>query len=305
MKIKVHFSFQVYDLKIKYKIDQILNTLIQDFVIPESDIKNDDVYVRYKFEVAYDIKLFTTILENLNSIYEESLGSKSMSSTFRYFRYIYEYTDDERRNAELYRITSIGNKSELYLSSKSKDELITFCPSCLRNKKVTKNELMFNTSVIKKNPLIFVDEHMVISQDLADKFSEWNLSGYILREVRHKGSTTGQNAFQVIPTNILPPQNLIGQLSSDPQVKMRTCPECGVVEHLQLPYSYDRKVSQLMQDFNLTYEYYPINEETVIRHMLVSKKVITLLVEHGIAHNKTFSDDTKWSLVPVLTNNTV
>jgi hypothetical protein len=38
LKIIVHFSFQVYDLKIKYKIDQILNTLIQDFVIPESDV---------------------------------------------------------------------------------------------------------------------------------------------------------------------------------------------------------------------------------------------------------------------------
>ncbi|MDA5111104.1 hypothetical protein [Brevibacillus thermoruber] len=305
MKINVHFTFQVYDLNIKYKVDQILSSLIQDFVIPEASIKKDDVYVRYKFEVAYDIKLITAIVENLNAIYEKTLGSKSMTSTFRGFRYIYKYTDDEIKNAKLFSITSIGNRPELYLSSKSKAEFVAFCARCSRNEKVTKNELIFNTSVMKKFPIAFVDEHLVISQELADKFNEWNLSGYQLREVIHKGKTTVEKAFQVIPTNILPPQTVIDQLRNDPHIKKQTCPECGVVEHLQFPYCYDEKISQFMQDFNFTYEYYPINEETVVRQMLVSKKVITLLIEHGIAKLEPLSDESKWTLVPVLTNNTV
>jgi hypothetical protein len=52
MKINVYFTFQVYDLKIKYKVDQILHSLIQDFVIPEADIIRDDVFVQYNFEIA-------------------------------------------------------------------------------------------------------------------------------------------------------------------------------------------------------------------------------------------------------------
>lgn len=305
MKIKVHFTFRVYDLKTKFKIDQILNSLIKDFVVPEPDIKNDDVYVRYKFEVVYDKYLIESILEKLNSIYEDSLGSKKMSSTFRDFRYIYEYTDDEMENAELYRITSIGNRPELYVSNKTKYELKPFCPKCSRYERIIKDELMFNTFVLKKSPLVFVNDYMVISQDLAEKFREWNLSGYELREVRHKGSKLGQNAFQVIPTNILPPQTSTAPLSDDPQIKMRKCPECGVVEHLQLPYVYDKKAIHFMQDFNVTYEYYPINDDTVIRDMLISKKVIRLLVEQGIANIKTSSNDNNWTLVPVLTNTTL
>ncbi|CAJ1002229.1 hypothetical protein [Brevibacillus aydinogluensis] len=305
MKINVYFTFQVYDLKIKFKVDQILHSLIQDFEIPEADIIRDDVFAQYKFEVAYDTELITAIVENLNAIYEKTKGRKLMSPTFRGFRYIYKYTDDEIKNAKLFNITSIGNKPQLYLSNKSKDEVASFCTRCLRNKKVNNNELAFNTSVMKKYPIVFVDEHLVISQELADKFSEWNLSGYELREVIHKGKTTGEKAFQIIPTNILPPQTVIEQLRNDPHIKQQTCPECGVVEHLQVPYCYDENISQFMHDFNFTYEYYPINNKTVIRDMLVSKKVITLLVEHGIAKLETLSDESKWTLVPVLTNNTV
>ncbi|CAJ1002235.1 hypothetical protein [Brevibacillus aydinogluensis] len=303
MKINVYFTFQVYDLKIKYKVDQILHSLIQDFVIPEADIIRDDVFVQYNFEIAYDTKLITTIVKNLNAIYEKANGN--MTPTFREFRYEYTYTDDEMKNAELFRITSIGNRPELYHSSKSIVEFVPFCARCSRNEKVTKNNLIINTSVMKKFPIIFVDKYLVISQELANKFNEWNLSGYQLREVIHKGKTTGEKAFQVIPTNILPPQTVIDQLRNDPHIKQQTCPECGVVEYLQFPYCYDEKISQFMQDFNFTYEYYPINEETVVRQMLVSKKVITLLIEHGIAKLETLSDGSKWTVVPVLTNNTV
>lgn len=304
MKIKISISFLVYDLKLKVKIDNALLELLKDFIIPKADIKNDDVFVDYKFEFDYDKDLISLILSKLNSFYDAS-GRKQMSPTCQSFSYRYDYSEEEMKNAELYKIESIGNVQGLYLSNKSGYESQPFCSTCQREVRVQTKPLLFNTAILKKRHVVFVDENLVVSRHLAEQFKNWNLSGYRLQEVIHSGSTnTEQGAFQLVPTNILPSQYEFDYLSSDPQVIKHQCPKCGVREHLLLPYCYEKSVLPHIKDFNLTQEYYSLGK-MVIREMLISKRVLSLLTEQGIVQGvvscSTHNED-EWAVVPILIN---
>lgn len=290
MRIQAVVSFLVHSRKLKKEVDLVLqrygiNDIPSD---PPTHEAEEDVMVKYSFSVDYVPDFIEQLLSSLEII---SVPPRNRKPTFRFH---FVFSDEEYRSSPLFEVHSFGNDPKRYLENSERYEEKLFCTTCNRKIDEQVAPLVIDTAVVNKYDLVYVDKKLVVSEKIASLFEDWKLTGYRLEQVEHKGSEKNKyNAYQIIPTNILPPQEIPEVLKNDPHVLKLKCPACGTGGHLIFPYHYHESVIKQMKDFNLPHEYIALNSKKVSRTILFSANLKKLLIESKIA-------DKNWDFIPTI-----
>jgi len=301
MNVQARLSFVVTDVRRKERIDQELKRLhLEQFIPPLPADHHSKFFMQYEIRVDYNPESMNEILDRLDAVREEYHGENPE------FSFEFVFSDSEYNDSPLYHVHSIGNNPALYKYNILKYRSEVLCDTCGISKKIQREPIVMNTAIFKKHPLIIADRFWVISEPLAKRFQENDLTGFELNEVQHKGKEwTAQRAYQVIPLHILPKQTIPLHFSHDPYVLKQKCPKCNLGGHLSFPPHYDETVRKCLKDFNLTEEYYT-SGKTAFRRMLISSKVKSILKDCGIVKNEMrnarYWGEDDWVFVPVIVN---
>ncbi|MFJ8063679.1 hypothetical protein ACIQYS_03520 [Psychrobacillus sp. NPDC096426] len=152
------------------------------------------------------------------------------------------------------------------------------------------SSLVIDTSKIKDRYMVNVGPFWVVSKKMVDLMNKWNLKGYDLNPVVHKGPEAGrQQAYQIIPKHTLP--NWSSQMV---HFYFATEPEpciCGIKRTINGPFHYDKEdLKDLESDIYLSAEW-SHDGKYVYKKTLFSKKFRDLIIENKITKDIRGSDD--------------
>lgn len=278
-------KFTVESLERKPRVDRVLKDFGISYSPPEPFIiKGGYVVIDYDLRIPYEPAILESLMTKLSFVEDGELD----------FRLVFQFTEHELTTSPLFRVPSIGNIEQRYTTNKGRYQIKPFCDTCGRAIYEKVGALKINTANVEKQNFVYVDSRLVISEKIASLFNEWELTGYQLEQVEHYGERAKKrNAYEVIPTNILPSQKIPDEIKNDPIARKLKCPACGTGGHLIFPYHYSKNVSEVIADFNYSLEFQAVSEKRVKRNMLISRKVKELLIESG------FTDE-EWDFEPVI-----
>lgn len=298
MKLFAVTSVIVYTVDGKHKVEKIISkygasvTEYLDLTIKDSH------HYSFLMKIVYESQRIGKFIEDLSEVVpyinDESFG------------FLFSYEEEDYHHSPLFSIQSIGNNAQLYLKTKNV-ALKEFCSACKRKCLVEDQQIFIDVNKLVKNPLLFVNNYMVISERLAGQLVELDLTGYKLIEVSHKGRSEAKTrGYQIMPTNVLPKQCIPGDFLLDPYIinQDQRCKICKLGGHRFPPYYYNPKDLEDIGDFAFTYEYH--NSDFVYRNILVSKQVFDFFKKNDYfvneVRNKYTWEEKDWVLDPVLFN---
>lgn len=297
MHIKAKLFFNSYDLQEKNQIDAIL-TSFGVVSLPTAIILPDkvSVHVSYDLDLDYDPEKLDKLLTQLEIV---KLNNTRPDSYFQV-----EFEEEEIITSPLFNLISIGNNPKLYPQNRNKPKFKTYCNQCQVKYEIDNGPLEFNTSILKKYPIVSVGGHMVISEELKRIFEMWEVTGCDYKLVIDSKSSSNISGFQIIPTNILPKQTLPDYYVNDPLVQKIKCNKCGNVKAMIYPLHYKHSDLECFQDINYTSEYFGA-AALVIRKLLISKRLKNLLKYEGLIEAEKFNNITtlnsnEWAFQPVI-----
>ncbi len=197
-------SFLVNSRKLKKEADAVLQKFgILDIPSdPSRDEPEEGFIMDYSFSVTYNPDFMERLFISLKKI------SVYIQPDF-HFEPI--FSDEEFNSSPLFKLQSFGYEQSRYLENKGKYKQRLFCPTCKKKVDEQIEPLAINTAIVKKYDLVYVDKKIVISDKIVSLLEKWNLTGYRIEQVTHVGAEKFKtDAYQVVPTNILPPQDVPG-----------------------------------------------------------------------------------------------
>jgi hypothetical protein len=192
----------------KRKVEEIVVAFggraeIEDFSVGER------YHYSFLININYNPVNTPLLIRRLNKATDEYRDELSFDLSF-YFE------NEDYSEAPLFNIISMGNKASLYNNS-ANQKFASLCNHCKIKKMTEQETLKCDTGRLRNNPIILVDHKIVVSESLAIKMSDSDLSGYKLIEVQHAGEkSTGIRGFAIIPTSAMPPQCLPIKYQTDP-----------------------------------------------------------------------------------------
>lgn len=299
MILNAVISIIVYTKSDKQRVDDITHKY--EAITEFEDLSvGDREHFAYTIKLAYSPNVIQSCLRELNKIDHHIQDHPDN------FGFEFNYEEEDYTSSPLFFIQSIGNKASLYIKSPN-PKLDVFCRHCNRKLIEDDQKLVIDTNKLVKNPILYVDHSLVVSETLADKLRNSNLQGYDLLEVEHKGKKEAEiMGYQIRPTSVLPPQCIPDRYLDDPYINSQSnrCPVCKLGGHLFAPYYYNPEDLKEIKDFNYTFEYKDYN--FVHRKTLISKRVVDFFKKENyinkIVNRFEPGGDKDWVLEPVLLN---
>lgn len=276
--------FELKNLHLKKRIDELLATygVTQFPIVEEKHIQDGDI--TYEVKIPYNAQSVYELMNTLKNFPEQIIRNPYFTCTFT-------YTSDEINDSPLFRILGVGNVSSRYPTNKGKHQRIPFCSTCQRYILERTTPITINTSILRRYEVVFSDGAMVISERVADLLETWKATGYRLDSVLHKGPEEKRvPAYEVIATNVLPPQSIPDYVQADPNYQSTKCPDCGLGSRPKYPIHYHASVRNHIQDFNQMHEWsYHFEIGTpVSKKILISDRLKNLFKEHGFYKKEFF-----------------
>jgi hypothetical protein len=287
MQVLAYIYFSFYDQNSKHQVDAVDAVLKRHGIHYEPIVRvglKGNIRITYELKIDYEPLFIERLVNDLRFVVDRDLD----------FGFRFVFSEDEYEQSPLYELISIGYDRRLYLENKGSYQTKHFCDTCGKQTIEQEEPLLINTAIFEKSNIVFVDQELVISEKMAELFNNWGLTGYRLEQVNHYGSPKNKRtAYQIVPTNILPPQNLPDSYLNDPVVNKLKCPTCRTGGHLFYPHHYNEAVLDRIQDFNFAHEYRARGPYEVRRVLLISSNVRKRLIENGIANDE-------WDYRPVI-----
>lgn len=223
----------------------------------------------------------------------------------------FNYNNDDYDKAPLFTVNSTGNSASAnLLDTKTPMKKETFCNACGLKLKSLESNLVIDTSKLRKKYMINVDSMFwVISEEMARLMSEWNITGYQLKEVIHHGKAENHvPAYQLIINNSMPPLSQKSKsyhFVSEPEGK---CDVCGIKGKVNYPYLYETSdIKTCTNDLYLLDEWVS-NGSFVYRPLLISQRFRQLLLKKHITRDVRDLFDPNygskdWLMTPVFVDN--
>lgn len=222
------------------------------------------------------------------------------------FRYFFRFEDDEYEAAPYYRMGAFGNTPQGYMASDGSAYIThTFCSACGIKQREQIAPLVINSSRLKHRAAVWVDGHrIVISERFAEKLAQWQVTGYELAPVVHRGKGSGVPAYQLIPTSRLPAGGSTMRFLYPPHLQDRLCPLCDWRRKMIMPLHYEKVALENAQDINMTTDIVAAADDTA-HAIVISARLRRLILESGLALNARYDQEAKtdgrhWFFEPIV-----
>lgn len=296
MKTELEILFFV-DSNLRSEVINLFNKYNIFVESPESDRTSE---VTFNIKVPIDKSLSYDTVKVIYEYLERQLKIDLIGEKISFI-----CSDDEYRQSPLFILESTGNSQNAFLKDKgTKFHKETFCKVCGLIKREQLSPLVIDTSKIKDRYMVNVGPFWVVSEKMVDLMDNWNLKGYDLNPVEHKGPEAGrQQAYQIIPKTTLP--NWSSQMV---HFYYATEPEpcvCGIKRTRNGPFHYDKEdLKDIESDIYLPAEW-SHDGRFLYKKTLFSKKFRDLMIENKISKDIRGSNDEKygskdWLLEPVI-----
>ncbi|WP_018750363.1 hypothetical protein [Paenibacillus sanguinis] len=260
-------------------------------------------------EISYDIPVVFRPEDNVIAKMEEIRGRllKLFPIDHTGEEIIFSYDNEEYDKAPFFRLQSTGNSASANITNNNsamKTEI--FCKACGLKRKELESHLVMDTSKLKSRYMVNIDSMFwVVSEKMAELMAEWNITGYQLKEVEHRGKPENRvPAYQLITENSLPPlspNTKYYYFVSEPEER---CDVCGIKGKVHYPYLYDQSDIE-----NYTNDLYLVNEwasngSYAYHRLLLSQRFRSLLLENKITRDvRSLYEDNygskDWFMTPV------
>ncbi|WP_407270415.1 hypothetical protein [Radiobacillus sp. PE A8.2] len=263
MQLIIKFSILTTNLSKNELESQLAQSNIKELLRLEEWI---DGNVRCEFTIDYNEDL----LNQLRKTFHEQgiIMGEHYCSVFR---------NEEYEHAPLFRLISIGRDS--YESKRTKFKKETICDHCGFFTYHLDGKLGMNTRQLKNKILVNVDyKHWVLSEEGAELFAKWGITGYKLTPVKHTGhKETEIPGYLMTDINLLPKPS---QSTITIEKEGNGCINCKVEGYYSLPI-YESTVTSYMKDINFSTEYHGFGPFGAVRLLYLSKRLRQLLLENG------------------------